>query len=173
MIITKVNIVGFGHFHNFEMEFQEGLNYITTPNGWGKTTLAAFIKAMFYGLDYTQKQSLKENDRKKYKPWKYDNFGGSLEFEAESKKYRIERFFGEKGKEDTFKLYDLSTGKETEDYSENIGQEIFHVDKEAFTKSVYLEQQDFEVKSNDSLSACLSNSGENEDSLNYEKAIKV
>lgn len=173
MIITKVNIVGFGHFHNFEMEFQEGLNYITTPNGWGKTTLAAFIKAMFYGLDYTQKQSIKENDRKKYKPWKYDSFGGSLEFEAESKKYRIERFFGEKGKEDTFKLYDLSTGKETEDYSENIGQEIFHVDKEAFTKSVYLEQQDFEVKSNDSLSACLSDSEENEDSLNYEKAIKV
>ena len=42
-------------------------------------------------------------------------------------KYKIERFFGKKEADDTFKLYDLSTNLESNDYSKNIGEEIFRI----------------------------------------------
>ena len=106
MRIRKCYIENFGKLHEVKYEFSEGLNVINEQNGWGKSTLANFIKAMFFGLDASQKRSIEENERKKYFPWQGGNFGGNLEFEAKGKVYEIERFFGKKEKEDTFKLYD-------------------------------------------------------------------
>ena len=69
MRIQKIHIENFGKLHDFDMELQDGLNTVRADNGWGKSTLAAFIKAMFYGLDYTTKRSLNENERMMYMPW--------------------------------------------------------------------------------------------------------
>ena len=82
MRILRLHIENFGRLHNIDMEFAEGFNGICRANGWGKSTLAAFIKSMFYGLPYTTKRSLKENDRKHYLPWQGGTFGGSLEFQT-------------------------------------------------------------------------------------------
>ena len=69
MQILRIHIENFGKLHDFDMEFREGLNHINAANGWGKSTLAAFLKAVFYGLEATTRRSLKENERKKYLPW--------------------------------------------------------------------------------------------------------
>ena len=53
MQILRIHIENFGKLHDFDMEFQEGLNHINAANGWGKSTLAAFLKAVFYGLEAT------------------------------------------------------------------------------------------------------------------------
>ena len=65
MQILRIHIENFGKLHDFDMEFREGLNHINAANGWGKSTLAAFLKAVFYGLEATTRRSLKENERKK------------------------------------------------------------------------------------------------------------
>lgn len=172
MRIRRIHIENFGKLHNFDLELEDKQNVIRAENGWGKSTLAAFIKAMFYGLDYTTKRSLKDNERKKYLPWQGGMFGGSLEFLAGEKTYRAERSFGTKEKEDTFTLYDLDTGLESQVYSENLGEELFRLDRAAFERSSFFTQQDFAVSMNDSLSAGLTHVEEDAgDMQNYEKAV--
>ncbi len=171
MQIQKIEITGFGKFQNFTHEFAPGLNMIDAENGWGKSTMAAFIKAMFYGLDYTTRRNLKENERQKYLPWQGGLFGGSMTVTVEDKTYRVERFFGAKDKEDTFALFDLATGLNSLDYSERLGEELFHLDRAAYEQSSFFTQQDFLPVLNDSLNAGLTHAGQQEGDIgNYEKA---
>ena len=173
MKLLKCHIENFGKLSNFNHEFSSGLNVINEPNGFGKTTFASFIKAMFYGLESTAKRTTALTDRKKYFPWQGGQYGGNIEFEIDGKKYRIERFFGLKEQEDTFKLYDLSTNLESTDYTEKIGEEIFKINKEAYERSTYVPGQNIGIKMNDSLNAKLGNILEGENDVNTsEIAIK-
>ena len=173
MNLLKCHIENFGKFSNFNYEFTNGLNVINQPNGYGKTTFASFIKAMFYGLESTAKRTTALTDRKKYYPWQGGMYGGNIEFETKGKSYRIERFFGLKEQEDTFKIYDLSTNLESKDYTEKIGEEIFKINKEAYERSTYVPGQNIEIKMNDSLNAKLGNILEGENDVNTsEIAIK-
>ena len=120
MKLLACNVENFGTLSGFKMSFSDGLTVINEQNGFGKSTLALFFKAMFYGLPKTTKKKIAENERMRLIPWQGGLFGGTLDFEAGGKKYRIERSFSDKAG-DTFKLYDLLTGKVSNDYSENIG----------------------------------------------------
>lgn len=173
MKLLRCHIENFGKLSNFDYEFAEGLNVINEKNGFGKTTFASFIKAMFYGLESTAKRTTALTDRKKYFPWQGGMYGGNIEFEISNKKYRIERFFGLKEQEDTFKLYDLVTNLESNDYSEKVGEEIFKINKEAYERSTYVSGQNISIKMNDSLNAKLGNILEGENDVNIsEIAIK-
>ncbi len=174
MQIKKIHISNFGKLHEMQMDFSEGLNVITGENGWGKSTLAAFLKAMLYGMDATTKRSLLENERKRYKPWQGGAYGGSMEFEANGKCYRMERFFGAKEREDKFALYDLATGLPSTDYSERLGEELFHIDRTAWERTCYLGQLNLGVTVNDSLNARLTHvEEESGDMQNYEQAVRL
>ena len=41
----------FGKLERAELTLQPGLNILTAPNEWGKSTWCAFLVAMLYGLD--------------------------------------------------------------------------------------------------------------------------
>lgn len=171
MKLLKCYIENFGGLKNFTYDFKDGLNTIKENNGFGKTTFATFIKSMFYGLDISNKTE--KSDRVKYKPWQGGNFGGYIEFEVNNKKYRIERFFGAKSSNDTFKLFDLATNLESKDFTENIGEEIFKISKEAYERSTYIPQGQIQINMEDSLSAKLGNVLENENDVQTsDEAIK-
>lgn len=161
MRLISCYVENFGCLHQFSMEFTDGLNCIRKPNGWGKTTFAVFIKAMLFGLEYSPRKKLEENERKKYMPWQGGAFGGNLVFEAGKKRYRAERFFGVKDKEDTFCLYDADTGLVSEDFSERLGEELFHIDSASYEKSTYIPQNSTQAEVTDHLSARLGNIIEN------------
>ena len=139
MKLKSIYIAGFGNLQDFTYTFTEGINVIAAPNGWGKSTLAAFLRSMFYGLGDSRARSVAENARKRYLPWTGGSFGGNLEFEANGKGYRIERFFGAKESEDSFALYALDTGKPSEDFTENIGEELFCIDADGFSRTVFMD----------------------------------
>lgn len=61
MELIKCHIENFGKLQNFDFDFNSDYNVLNEQNGWGKTTFACFIKAMFYGLPATTKQNLNEN----------------------------------------------------------------------------------------------------------------
>ena len=103
MRIIKCNITNFGCYYNKTFEFNSNLNSFCYNNGEGKTTLAAFIKAMLYSLE---KSSTKSYERKHYKPYRGGEYGGSIEIEYNDKIYRIERTFGDSPTKDTLKIYD-------------------------------------------------------------------
>ena len=140
MKLIRLHVENFGKLQNFEYSFKDGMNVILEENGWGKSTLAAFIKAMLYGMPASSKQSLDENERKKYMPWQGGAYGGSLEFSTAAGKYRIERFFGAKESGDSFALYDLATNCESSRYSSRVGEELFGIDADGFARTVYLSQ---------------------------------
>ncbi len=173
MRIISVYVEGFGRLKNKAYDFGKGLNTVFLDNGEGKTTLAAFIKAMFYGLENTRSGKIEENSYLKYKPFEGGALGGSLTFEKDGRQYRIERFFdvNKNGKED-FKLY--CGGALSNDYSAKIGEEIFRLDGGGFEKSVYLPQKEVDRRVNDSITARLSSLIEQrEDKFSCEDALRL
>ena len=156
MKLIRLHVENFGKLQNFSYSFNGELNTILEENGWGKSTLAAFIKAMLYGMPASSKQSLDENERKKYMPWQGGAYGGSLELAVSTGKYRIERFFGVKESGDSFALYDLATNCESHRYSSRIGEELFGIDADGFARTVYLSQHAIVAKGdNNSITAKL------------------
>lgn len=169
MKLISCKVTSFGALKDFEYEFADGLNTIKQDNGWGKSTFANFIKAMFYGLA-DGKHSIAENERSKYKPWNStERFGGSLVFEWADKQYKIERFFGNKSAEDSVRLFDYSTGVEYKN-TENLGERVFGVNAEGFLSTAYCSQKDFEIKSNSSITAKY-NEIYGQDDVKFDKAV--
>ena len=165
MLLKRCYIQGFGKLQEFTYEFTEGFNIICAENGWGKSTFAAFLRAMFYGLPQAgSRTKLEEAERRKYRPWNGGVMGGSLVFETNGKTYRAERTFGKKEAEDTFRLIDLSTNLESSDFSADLGKELFGLDKEAYSRSTYLPQNKItDVGMNDSIAKKLGKMAEGEE----------
>lgn len=173
MLLKRCYVQGFGKLREFSYEFTEGLNVICTENGWGKSTFAAFLRAMFYGLPpASARTKLEEAERRKYRPWDGGVMGGYLEFEVNGKEYRAERTFGKKEAEDTFRLTDLSTNLESADFSAELGKGLFGLDKEAYSRSTYLPQNKIsDGGMNDSIGKKLGKIAEgDDDSGNYDNA---
>ena len=139
--LLNCHIVNFGCLSNRSYTFEDGLNVLYAENGSGKSTLAVFLKVMLYGFASTNKNNLTENERKRYTPWNGGKFGGSLSFAAKGKEYRIERFFGLREKDDTFKLFNLATQKEVTDYDARLGTALLGVDADGFERSLYVSQR--------------------------------
>ncbi len=170
MKLLKCYVSSFGKIQDFTYDFSDGLNTLKEENGWGKSTLATFIKAMFYGLNGL-KRSVSDNERLKFKPWNQtSSFGGYVEFEWGQNHYKIERYFGSKESEDSIKLYDLKTGRLYAN-TENLGKRIFQIDEEGFLSTTFFSQKDFQAKSNTSLTAKYNAVCEAEDSERFDKAL--
>ena len=143
MKIIKCHVINFGTLSNKDYSFKEGMNSILNENGEGKSTLAAFIRVMFFGFYGDGKRKAEENERLKYYPWQGGIYGGNLVFEAGGREYRLERTFGlkkpaksvknaasaAKALEESFALYDNVTNLLSDDYSEKIGEELCKISK--------------------------------------------
>lgn len=157
MKIIECYVENFGKISKQKFSFKDGLNCINEDNGSGKTTLAAFIRVMIYGMSDTKKASLDENDRKHYLPWQGGVCGGSLTFSAGGKTYRVERTFAAKASDDSYTLYDTSTGRVSADFPEGLGEGLFGIDSDGFERTVFLSERALTPKSeNKSISAKLS-----------------
>ncbi|MBO5459285.1 MAG: AAA family ATPase [Lachnospira sp.] len=158
MKIHECFVENFGVLHEYRYQPEPGLSVVYNKNGTGKSTFAAFIRAMFYGMaaDRTRK-NLENAERRRYKPWQGGVWGGYICFSVKDKSYRLERTFGEKEREDTFRLTDLDTGLCSNDYSENIGFELFGVDKEAYSATAFVNWKYMQVQVNESMTSQLAN----------------
>ena len=172
MKLLRCHIENFGVLSGFDQEFAEGLNVLCRENGFGKSTLAAFIKAMFYGLPKSRTRSLTENERKRYDPWQGGKYGGFLEFEYQGVQYRVTRYFGKK--EDSFALYDLTNRTESTRFTENLGEDLFQLDADAFARSTFVPQMSGrDVTATTSIRTKLTNLVEDTNDLNnYDTAMK-
>lgn len=172
MKLISLYIENFGGLSQYSLDFQEGLTVVQQPNGFGKTTLAEFIRAMFYGFPRKAK-TLDKSRRQKFTPWQGGKFGGNLVFEYRGNRYRIERTFGATPKSDSFTLIDLSTGKKSDCFSEEIGPELFQLDADSFERSTYMPQlQGLTSLTTDSIQAKLGNLVEDTGDMgNYENAV--
>lgn len=137
MRLIACHVDNFGTLHDFDMTFEDGLNVIMRDNGWGKSTLAAFLKAMLYGYDNKRSKDLSENDRKHYKPWQGGKYGGTLTFEKGGTRYVVSRTFGDTARFDTVSLREADSGRMLPQI-ENVGEWLFMLDANAFKRSVFI-----------------------------------
>ncbi len=140
MIITKLEIEQFGGLKNYELSLVPGAQYLYGENEAGKSTLCAFICAMFYGLSKVRGAGLKGDMRSLYMPWGENYMAGSLHFSAEGTDYVLERRFGETARGDKCKLYLASDWTEVPISKDEIGTKFLGVGEDAFRKTLFISQ---------------------------------
>lgn len=173
MKLLSCHIENFGKLRDFTYYFEDDLNVLFAENGWGKSTLAAFLKVMFYGFDGENRRNGDGNERLRYRPWSGGVYGGSVTFSSGSKTFRMMRTFGARKKEDKFSLYDDETGFISDEYTDRIGEELFSIDRDSFCRTVFWSQTDHETSATTSIQAKIGDLTAQQDDLPaYDAAVK-
>ena len=138
MKLLKAYIENFGKISKTEYDFNSGLTTFCYENGYGKTTLATFIRAMFYSLPKVTTKS-NFNDREHFYPFNGGKFGGNLTYEHEGDVYKIVRFFDKKSEtKDEFTFY--KNDNQITPPLENLGKFLFGVDESSFNRTLYFDK---------------------------------
>ena len=83
----------FGTLDGEQLRLDTGLNIIYAPNESGKSTWCAFLRAMLYGIDTSQRARAGfVPDKQKYAPWSGKPMTGELELEQGGKCITIRRW---------------------------------------------------------------------------------
>ncbi len=173
MRLLSCHIENFGKLHDFSYDFAPGLNVFAHENGWGKTTLAAFLRVMLYGFEGENRRDASDNERLRFSPWQGGPYGGTLLFEVNGDHYRLHRTFGEKRKNDTFALYDDRTGFASDRFRHPVGEALFGIDAESFRNSVCMIRNDLPTRATVGIQAKIGDLAEdNTDLKSYDQAAK-
>lgn len=178
MVIDKIEIESFGKFKDFSMSFSEGINVLCGLNESGKSTICAFLYAMFYDLPSSkQKYTLRDDLRKRYMPWSGGDMKGSVYFTHEEKKYVLKRRMGKTPRSTKLNLYDGDTWEEIKDERcENPGEAFFGIGEDGFLKTIYISQLGAPIKrgKNDEIIERLSNLRQSGDEdVSYQKTVDI
>ena len=92
MKIKKLQINGFGNIENKTVELDDGINLIYGANESGKSTIASFIKSVFYGVN-RNKAGNDFSEYEMHKPWKDIDFSGKIEYEIDDEIFTAFRDF--------------------------------------------------------------------------------
>ncbi len=142
MEIQQITIEQFGKFRDTKLTFGPGMNVIYGANEAGKSTICAFLLAMFYGMpNDSKKKSTRENVRARYMPWGEEKMAGSVAFTHAGKSYVIERRMGDVRRKDKVTVRDGATWEEVViPDKEEAGRYFFGIGPEAFRKTLYTGQ---------------------------------
>ncbi|MFR3289243.1 MAG: ATP-binding protein [Lachnospiraceae bacterium] len=92
MIIRSMT-ADFGRLEGETLELEPGLNVIARPNESGKSTWCAFIRAMLYGIDTSER--VKGGflpDKLRYAPWSGAPMSGTMELEYAGREITLTRW---------------------------------------------------------------------------------
>lgn len=174
MKLLKLHIENFGKLSNQDIDFVDGINQIYKENGWGKSTLTFFIKAMFYGMSAKTRGEDYKSERTRFMPWQGGIYGGYIIYQIDGKEYKVTRTFAKTPEGDTFELLDKSTNLIVKNEMKPLGEQIFGVGVETFTMTVFFSQLDFKSSLNDSISSSLVGLDKYQNDLDkVDKAIKI
>ena len=170
MRLTKIHIENYGKIKDFDKTFESGINEIFEKNGFGKTTLASFIKAMFYGLAPVRSNGKDFNDRRKFYPFSGGKFGGNVEFDFGGDRYRIERFFGKKSDtDDEIAVY--KNGDKTDELSPVPGLKLFGLDEESFCRTLFIDSEISEITSTGTINGLIGEFSADENGMGAADAL--
>ncbi len=170
MKLIKLYIENFGKISKTEYDFSDNLTCFCEENGFGKTTIATFIKVMFYGMPIVKTNS-KFNDREHYYPFDGGKFGGNLTFEKDGKIYKVVRFFDKKS-EKKDEIYFYENDNLVENIPENIGKFVFSVDESSFLRTLYFNEISSLSGSSSDITLKLTGIIENDEDFSFENAKK-
>lgn len=155
MKILSVHVTAFGKLRNVDLQLRPGMNVFSNVNGYGKTTMASFIRAMLYGFTYTRSKGA--TDAARAMPWgSTDRFGGHMTVEQNGKLYKIERFFGNTARQESLTVTDARTNKRVE-WGMQPGEYLLGLTADSYDRSAYFPQESVELCGNDNFDNRLAN----------------
>lgn len=91
MMIKRLDAT-FGKLEGESLELHDGLNVISAPNESGKSTWCAFVRAMLYGVDSSERQKTGFlPDKMRFAPWSGSAMQGSMQLESGGRDITITR----------------------------------------------------------------------------------
>ena len=148
MKIRKLT-ASFGKLENETLSFHEGLNVIYAPNESGKSTWCAFIQAMLYGVDSSQRAKAGFlPDKLRYAPWSGAPMEGTMELTADRCDITLTR--SSRAKNAPMKDFSATyTGTNTpvDGLTEsNAGELLTGVSRDVFRRTAFIAQGTMAVK---------------------------
>ena len=143
----------FGKLEHETLTLKPGLNIITAPNEWGKSTWCAFLVAMLYGLDTrakTTKTALADKER--YAPWSGSPMAGRIDLNWNGRDITIERRTKRRVPLGEFQAYETQTGIPVPELTAaNCGQMLLGVEQTVFRRAGFIRHADLPVTQDEAL----------------------
>ena len=138
MVILRMQAT-FGCLDGAVLELSDGLNCLVLPNGAGKSTWAAFLTAMFYGVDPAARKSRGRLPvRLQFAPWSGKPMAGIVHLKLEEREIVLERTSAARPM-DTFRAYDPVTGQAVAGLTgDNCGQVLWGVERAVFLRTAMI-----------------------------------
>lgn len=138
MVILRMQAT-FGCLDGAVLELSDGLNCLVLPNGAGKSTWAAFLTAMFYGVDPAARKSRGRLPvRLQFAPWSGKPMAGIVHLKLEEREIVLERSSAARPM-DTFRAYDPVTGQAVAGLTgDNCGQVLWGVERAVFLRTAMI-----------------------------------
>ena len=143
----------FGKLERATLTLEPGLNIITAPNEWGKSTWCAFLVAMLYGLD-TRAKTTKTNlaDKERYAPWSGSPMAGRIDLNWNGRDITIERRTKRRVPLGEFQAYETKTGLPVEELTaSNCSQLLLGVEQTVFRRAGFIRHADLPVTQDEAL----------------------
>lgn len=143
MILRKLTAT-YGKLDHETLELTDGLNILTAPNEWGKSTWSSFLLAMFYGVDASERSSAKTGriaEKDKYLPWSGKAMSGSVELTWKGRNITIQRTTKGRVRLGVFEAFDTDTGEKLPQITaENCGAMLLGAERSVFVRSAFIGQ---------------------------------
>ena len=143
----------FGKLEHETLTLEPGLNIITAPNEWGKSTWCAFLIAMLYGLD-TRVKSTKTTlaDKERYQPWSGSPMSGRMDLNWNGRDITIERTTRRRVPLGEFRAYETESGLPVEELTAaNCGAMLLGVEQTVFRRAGFIRFSDLPVTQDEAL----------------------
>jgi uncharacterized protein YhaN len=165
----------FGRLNGEELALSPGLNVLVAPNESGKSTWCAFIKAMLYGIDTSEREKGGvKPDKIKYAPWSGAPMAGEMEILWRGRRITlIRRTRTANAPMRQFSAVYTETNEPVPELTgQNVGLLLTGAEKAVFERSAFIRQGGLAVSGDAALSqkiATIVSTGE-EDGTSYEAA---
>ena len=141
----------FGCLTGEKITFEDGFCRRTLPNGWGKSTLCAFIRVMLYGLSTNRLDTSAElSDKNRYLPRDGQEMSGRLTLAYRGRNIVILRTTGPGGPMQEFEAFYEETGEDCDFLTaSNCGETLLGISEEVFRSSAFIAGEEMMRPSNE------------------------
>lgn len=127
-----------------ELELKDDFNCLCMPNEAGKSTWSAFLVAMLYGIDTSERASSANQGlpaKERYKPWDGSAMEGAIELLWQGRHITIERSTSGRIPMGVFRAYETQSGIPVSELTaENCGKVLCGVERSVFERTAFIRQ---------------------------------
>ena len=148
----------FGCLNRQTLRLGDGLNTVILANERGKSTWAAFVLAMFYGIDTAERAAKgRLPDKVRCQPWSGMPMEGTMTLEWEGRRLVLQRTSAKGKPMGIFRAYDPDTGLDVPELTgDTCGLKLLGVEKEVFRRTAFLRGSELTVTREEDLTRRLS-----------------